>query len=94
MTNIINEKEMKPDCGILKYDEGIDLLSGNIELAGYSTSECIYHLWWYICVHPVNRVNMLPRHSVPLSLSFSALGRMDCGGVLSLLSALILDIIC
>ena len=38
MTNIINEEEMKPDCGILKHDEGIDLLPGNIELAGLEVS--------------------------------------------------------
>ena len=35
-----------------------------------------------------------PHHSVPPSLSFSALGRVDCGGVVSRFSALILDIIC
>ena len=35
-----------------------------------------------------------PRHSVPPSLSFSALGRVDCGEVVSRLSDLILDIIC
>ena len=33
-------------------------------------------------------------HSVPPSLSFSALVRVDCGGVVSRLSDLILDIIC
>ena len=33
-------------------------------------------------------------HSVPPSLSFSVLARVDCGGVDSLLSDLILEIIC
>ena len=33
MMNIINDEEMEADYGILKHDEGIDLLPGNIELA-------------------------------------------------------------
>ena len=32
-----------------------------------SESAQIYHLWWYICAHPVNRVNMLPRLSSVLA---------------------------
>lgn len=38
MTNIINDEEMEPDYGILKHDEGIDLMPGNIELSGLEVS--------------------------------------------------------
>lgn len=38
MTNIINDGEMEPDYGILKHDEGIDLMPGNIELSGLEVS--------------------------------------------------------
>lgn len=34
MANIINEEDMEPDYGILKHDEGVDLMPGNIELSG------------------------------------------------------------
>ena len=38
MTNIINDEECEPDYGILKHDEGIDLMPGNIELSGLEVS--------------------------------------------------------
>jgi chromosome partitioning protein len=38
MTNIINEEEMAPEYGILKHEEGIDLMPGNIELSGLEVS--------------------------------------------------------
>ena len=38
MMNIINDEEMEADYGILKHDEGIDLLLGNIELASLEVS--------------------------------------------------------
>lgn len=38
MTNIINDEEFEPDYGILKHDEGIDLMPGNIELSGLEVS--------------------------------------------------------
>lgn len=38
MTNIINDEEMEPDYGLLKHDEGIDLMPGNIELSGLEVS--------------------------------------------------------
>ena len=38
MMNIINDEEMEKGYGILKHDEGIDLLPGNIELASLEVS--------------------------------------------------------
>lgn len=38
MANLINEVEMEPEYGILKHDEGIDLMPGNIELSGMEVS--------------------------------------------------------
>ena len=38
MANIINEVEMDADYGILKHEEGIDLMPGNIELSGLEVS--------------------------------------------------------
>ncbi len=38
MENIINEEDMEPDYGILKHDEGVDLMPGNIELSGLEVS--------------------------------------------------------
>lgn len=38
MANAINEEEMKADYGILKHEEGIDLMPGNIELSGIEVS--------------------------------------------------------
>ncbi len=38
MTNIINDEEIEPDYGILKHDEGISLMPGNIELSGLEVS--------------------------------------------------------
>ena len=38
MANLINEVEMEPEYGILKHDEGIDLMPGNIELSGLEVS--------------------------------------------------------
>lgn len=38
LENIINEEEMPADYGILKHDEGIDLMPGNIELSGLEVS--------------------------------------------------------
>ena len=38
MGNIINEKEMDAAYGILRHEEGVDLMSGNIELSGVEVS--------------------------------------------------------
>lgn len=38
MANIINEEDMESDYGILKHDEGVDLMPGNIELSGLEVS--------------------------------------------------------
>ncbi len=38
MANIINDEEIEPDYVILKHDEGIDLMPGNIELSGLEVS--------------------------------------------------------
>ena len=38
MANIINEEDMETDYGILKHDEGVDLMPGNIELSGLEVS--------------------------------------------------------
>ena len=37
MSNIINDEE-SPEPGILKHEEGVDLMPGNIELSGLGTS--------------------------------------------------------
>ena len=34
LEKVINDEEIEPDYGILKHDEGIDLMPGNIELSG------------------------------------------------------------
>lgn len=38
LANIINDEEMNTDYGILKHEEGIDLMPGNIELSGLEVS--------------------------------------------------------
>ncbi|GFI29079.1 sporulation initiation inhibitor protein Soj [Lachnospiraceae bacterium] len=38
MEKVINDEEIEPDYGILKHDEGIDLMPGNIELSGLEVS--------------------------------------------------------
>lgn len=38
MANIINDVEMKADYGVLKHEEGIELIPGNIELSGLEVS--------------------------------------------------------
>ena len=38
MANIINDEDMEDDYGILKHEEGIDLMPGNIELSGLEVS--------------------------------------------------------
>ena len=38
MANVINDVEMEPDYGILKHEEGVDLMPGNIELSGLEVS--------------------------------------------------------
>ena len=38
MGNIINEKEMDVEYGILRHEEGVDLMPGNIELSGIEVS--------------------------------------------------------
>lgn len=38
LANIINDEEMDTDYGILKHEEGIDLIPGNIELSGLEVS--------------------------------------------------------
>ena len=36
--NVINEKEMDVEYGILRHEEGVDLMPGNIELSGIEVS--------------------------------------------------------
>ena len=38
LANVINDEEMEDGYGILKHEEGIDLLPGNIELSGVEVS--------------------------------------------------------
>ena len=38
MSNIINDEEESPEYGILKHEEGVDFMPGNIELSGLETS--------------------------------------------------------
>lgn len=38
LANIINDEKMDTDYGILKHEEGIDLMPGNIELSGLEVS--------------------------------------------------------
>jgi chromosome partitioning protein len=38
MANIVNDVEIEPDYGILKHEEGVELMPGNIELAGLEVS--------------------------------------------------------
>lgn len=38
MANIINDEDMEDDYGILRHEEGIDLMPGNIELSGLEVS--------------------------------------------------------
>ena len=39
MSNIIEDKENKLDDGILKHEEGIDLMPGNIDLAALESTD-------------------------------------------------------
>ncbi len=34
MASIINDEEIKPEYGILRHEEGVDFMPGNIELSG------------------------------------------------------------
>ena len=38
MASIINDDEIKPEYGILRHEEGVDFMPGNIELSGLETS--------------------------------------------------------
>lgn len=38
MANIINDEDMEDDYGVLKHEEGIDIMPGNIELSGLEVS--------------------------------------------------------
>ena len=38
MSSIINDEEIKPEYGILRHEEGVDFMPGNIELSGLETS--------------------------------------------------------
>ena len=38
LEKVINDEEIEPDYGILKHDEGISLMPGNIELSGLEVS--------------------------------------------------------
>ena len=38
LEKVINDEEIEPGYGILKHDEGIDLMPGNIELSGLEVS--------------------------------------------------------
>ena len=38
MASIINDEEIKPEYGILRHEEGVDFMPGNIELSGLEVS--------------------------------------------------------
>ena len=38
MASIINDEEINPEYGILRHEEGVDFMPGNIELSGLETS--------------------------------------------------------
>lgn len=38
MEDVINERELKPDYGVLHHKEGVDLIPANIELSGMETA--------------------------------------------------------
>ena len=38
MAAIINDEELKPEYGILRHEEGVDFMPGNIEISGLETS--------------------------------------------------------
>lgn len=38
MASIINDEKIKPEYGILRHEEGVDFMPGNIELSGLETS--------------------------------------------------------
>ena len=38
MASIINDEEIKPEYGILRHEEGVDFMPGNIEFSGLETS--------------------------------------------------------
>ena len=38
MASIINDEEIKPEYGILRHEEGVDFMPGNIELSGLENS--------------------------------------------------------
>lgn len=38
MASLINDEEIKPEYGILRHEEGVDFMPGNIELSGLETS--------------------------------------------------------
>ena len=38
MASIINDEEIKPEYGILRHEEGVDFMPGNIELSSLETS--------------------------------------------------------
>ena len=38
MASIINDEEIKPEYGILRHEEGVEFMPGNIELSGLETS--------------------------------------------------------
>ena len=38
MSNVINDEEESPEYGVLKHEEGVDFMPGNIELSGLETS--------------------------------------------------------
>ena len=74
MGNIINEKEMDVEYGILRHEKGVDLMPGNIELSGVEvslvfqlttsqggrrTSEKIKSIMDYISTHDLARRSTL-----------------------------------
>ena len=61
LENVIKEEEMEADYGILKHEEGIDLMPGNIELSGLE----------------VSLVNVMSRENVMRSYVESVRGRYD-----------------
>ena len=42
LEKVINDEEMEPNYGILKHEEGIDLMPGNIELSGLECHSADY----------------------------------------------------
>ena len=57
MASIINDEKIKPEYGILRHEEGVDFMPGNIELSGLETS----------LVNVMSRVRIF-ENSIPMSV--------------------------